>query len=314
MKVLVTGVTGMIGSEFARQSRERGWEVVGIARPSAASRNAAEQDPSVICCDILDREALRDVLRKTQPDIIAHFAAQAFNGVSWQMEDMTHHTNYLGTANVLFAAREIVPEAKILLACSSAEYGIVPDSEQPIKEDRALHPLTPYGVSKVGTENLGYQYFVNYGSKVYLPRFFIHVGTGHPPATMIQNFARQLAFIKKGKLEPTMKVGRLDTARDFIDVRDGVHACLLLLEKGQPGDPINIGTGTAYSGQQVLDILLSISGQAVDIQSDPGLMRPSDETLLLADITKLRALGWTQEYTFEQTLEEVYNDWLARIG
>lgn len=313
MKILITGITGMIGSEFARQTRALGWDVVGIARSSASSRLAAIQDPSVITCDILDREALRDVLRKTRPDVIAHFAAQAYNGISWQMEDVTHMTNYVGTTNVLRAAKDIVPEAKILLACSSAEYGIVPDAEQPIKENRFLRPLTPYGVTKVAVENLGYQYFINYGTKIYLPRLFIHVGTGHPPATMIQNFARQLALIHEGKIDPELHVGRLDTARDFIDVRDGVAGMLLLLQDGIPGEPINIATGTAYSGQQILDILMRISGVTTTVVQDTLLLRPSDETLLLADVSKLKKLGWKQQYTIEETLQGVFDDWVRRI-
>lgn len=313
MKILITGITGMIGSEFARQAREKGYEVVGIARSSASSRLAAVPDPSVIACDILDREALRDVLRSTKPDIIAHFAAQAFNGLSWKMEDVTHMTNYIGTTNVLRAARDVVPGAKILLACSSAEYGIVPEHKQPIKEDYPLRPLTPYGVSKVGVENLGYQYLVNYHSSIYLPRLFIHVGTGHPPATLIQNIARQMALIKKGKLESKIHVGRLDTARDFIDVRDGVTAMLLLLECGVPGEPINIGTGTAYTGQQVFDLFSKISGVTPELCVDHTLIRPLDETLLLADTTKIKKLGWEQKYTLEETLTDVFNDWMSRI-
>ncbi len=70
----------------------------------------------------------------------------------------------------------------------------------PLEEDRLLRPHTPYGVSKAGTEMLEYQYYCNYGLKVFLPRMFIHVGTGHPPATAIQNFARQLALLKQAGL------------------------------------------------------------------------------------------------------------------
>ena len=98
--------------------------------------------------------AIAEAITRVKPDIIAHFAAQAFNGISWKMETLTHETNYLGTLNVLRAYRARAPRAKLLLACSSAEYGIVPKNEQPIKEHRLLRPLTPYGVSKVGVEAL----------------------------------------------------------------------------------------------------------------------------------------------------------------
>jgi GDP-4-dehydro-6-deoxy-D-mannose reductase len=147
MKALVTGATGMIGSHFAHLCRLRGWETFGVARNTADSRLSATPDISVFRCDILDRQALADVVAKVRPDVITHFAAQAFNGLSWQCE------------------------------------------ECPLVEERLLCPVSTYGISKVATECLGFQYFLNFGLKVYLPRLFIHVGTGHPPATAIQNFA-----------------------------------------------------------------------------------------------------------------------------
>jgi GDP-4-dehydro-6-deoxy-D-mannose reductase len=142
---------------------------------------------------------------------------------------------------------------------------------------------------------------------------FIHVGTGHPPATAIQNFARQLALICRGRLEPVLRVGNLDSARDFIDVRDGVEAMMLLLDKGQPGVPINICTGTAHSIRDTLDQLIALSGLQVAVVPDPQLFRPTDEPLLLGDNSKLKALGWAQRNTFRQTLQAVYEDWLARV-
>ena len=313
MKTLVMGNTGMIGTAFEAESRARGFKVFGVARESAAARRAAATDSNRIFCDILDRDAIAYVVQRVKPDLIAHFSAQAFNGISWQMETLTHDTNYFGTFNVLRAYRAHAPKAKLILACSSAEYGIVPKEEQPIKERRLLRPLTPYGVSKVGVEALGYQYFANYGLQIFLPRLFIHVGTGHPPATMIQNFARQVALIKKGKLPPAIHVGKLDTARDFIDVRDGVRALFLLLEKGKAGEPVNICTGIAYSGKQVLEMLMKISGIRAKIVEDKELLRPSDEMLLLGDNTAIKALGWKQEFSFEETLRAVYADWLNRV-
>ena len=152
-----------------------------------------------------------------------------------------------------------------------------------------LKPITPYAVTKAATELMGYQYFKNYGMKVFLPRMFIHVGTGHPPATAIQNFARQLALIAKGRLEPVLRVGNLDTARDFIDVRDGVNGMMFLLEKGTPGVPVNICTGTAHSIRDTLNQLIAASQLKVRVETDPGLLRPTDEPLLLGDNSRFGA-------------------------
>lgn len=313
MKVLVTGGTGMVGSHFMNSFKADGAEVYGIARNSAASRMAAIQDDSIIRCDILERDALMKIIKDLKPDVIIHMAAQAFNGDSWNLEYVTHMTNYIGTLNVLYCAHEAVPEAKVLLACSSAEYGNITEADCPLKEDRLLKPHTPYGVSKVGVENLGRQYALNYGMKVFLPRMFIHVGTGHPPATAIQNFARQLALIKKGVIAPEIHVGNLESARDFIDVRDGVRAMRILMDKGTPGEAINICNGKAYKIQEILDMLVEISGTRAQVISDKKLFRVADEPLLLGDDTKIRALGYSRGYTMYQTLEDVFADWMGRI-
>lgn len=313
MKVLVTGGTGMVGSHFMDSYKKDGAEVFGIARNSASSRLAAVQDNSIIRCDIMERDALMKIFKDIRPDIIIHMAAQAFNGDSWNSEYVTHQTNYIGTLNVLYCARELDCDVKVLLACSSAEYGNITPEDCPLVEERLLTPWTPYGVSKVGVEMLGRQYFLNFGLKVFLPRMFIHVGTGHPPATAIQNFARQLALIKKGVLEPEIHVGNLTSARDFIDVRDGVDAMRLLMEKGNPGEPVNICTGKAYKIQEILDMLVEISGTDAKVIPDPALFRVADEPLLLGDNSKIKALGFVQKYTMHQTLEDVFADWMGRI-
>ena len=313
MKILVTGSTGMVGSHFVNSYRNEGHEVWGIARSSASSRMSAIQDESILRCDILERDALARIFNDIKPDIIIHMAAQAFNGESWNSEYMTHMTNYIGTLNILYCAKNFSPDSKILLACSSAAYGDIKESDCPLVENRELKPHTPYGISKAGTELLGRQYALNYKMKVYLPRMFIHVGTGHPPATAIQNFARQLALIKAGKIPPEVHVGNLTTSRDYIDVRDGVKAMRLVLEKGNPGEPYNICNGEAFKIQDILNMLIEISGIEVKVISDKKLFRPADEPLLLGDVSKIKALGYKRSYSMRKTLEDVFADWESRI-
>ncbi|MDR2563599.1 MAG: GDP-mannose 4,6-dehydratase [Prevotellaceae bacterium] len=312
-KVLITGITGMVGSYFQLMYKDRGYEVYGIARNSASSRMEAIPDRNIFRCDITDRDALGGVFDKVRPELVIHMAAQAFNGLSWECEESTHHTNYKGTLNVLKCALRNGESTKVLLACSSAEYGDFDISECPLKENRSLRPLTPYGVSKVATEMLGLQYHLNFGLPVYFPRMFIHVGTGHPPATAIQNFARQLALISKGRLEPVVRVGNLETARDFIDVRDGVEAMNLLIEKDIRGVPVNICTGKAHKIADILQMLIQIAGIKVDVIEDKTLLRVSDEPLLLGDNSLIKSYGFKQKYQMQETLENVYHDWLQRI-
>lgn len=314
MKVLITGSTGMIGGAFVSACRERGWDIVGLSRSTSAGRLRLDYDHRIVWSDMLDPEAMVRIFQQEKPDTVIHMAAQAFNGSSWDLEQYTHQANILGSRHILNAARTACPQAKVLLACSSAEYGDVLPADCPLVEDRPLRPITPYGVSKVATECLGYQYFKNYGLPVYLPRLFIHVGTGHPPATAIQNFARQVALIAKGRSEPVMRVGRLDPARDFIDVRDGVNGMMRLLDNGQPGWPVNICTGEAVTIRQVLGTLLELGGVKAEVREEQSLLRPSDEPLLLGDNSRLRQLGWIRSYPIRETLAAVLHDWMNRVN
>lgn len=303
----------MIGSHFVHSYRNEGAEVWSLARNSSSSRMNALQDTSVIRGDILERDFLMKTFKKIKPDVVIHMAAQAFNGDSWNLEYYTHYVNYIGTLNVLYCVLEACPDAQVLLACSSAEYGNITPEDCPLVEERLLKAHTPYGVSKIGVENLGRQYALNYNLKIFLPRLFIHVGTGHPPATAIQNFARQLALIKKGALPPEIHVGNLTSSRDFIDVRDGVRAMRLLMEKGLPGEPVNICNGVAYKIQDILDMLIEISGVQVEVITDKALFRLADEPLLLGDNSKIVGMGYKREYSMYQTLKDVFEDWESRI-
>ncbi|NLB68434.1 MAG: NAD-dependent epimerase/dehydratase family protein [Lentisphaerae bacterium] len=312
-KAIVLGATGMVGGCFLTRLIESGWDVLGVSRNTAMGRQIVQRSYRFVGCDILDRQSLQKLFSKEKPDLIVNMAAQAFNGTSWEAEHYTYLVNIEGTHNVLAAAHDSCPEAKLLLACSSAEYGDVKPEDCPLVEDMPLKPITPYGVTKVASECMGYQFFKNYNMPIYLPRMFIHVGTGHPPATAIQNFARQIALIKTKRIKPVMQTGRLDTARDFIDVRDGVDGMLTLLEKGIPGTPVNICTGVAPTIQEVLDMLLDIAGVDVEIQQSKSLLRHSDEPLLLGDNSRLKALGWERKYSLRETLEGVLDDWIRRV-
>ena len=303
----------MIGSHFADTCRELGWQAFGIARNSTSSRLADDSAKNVIRCDITDHGSVAKAFEEHEFDLVAHFAAQAFNSLSWDQPWYTHQVNVFGTLNILECVKKYCPNSKVLLACSSAEYGLAKLLDGPLSESRELKPVSPYGVSKVATEQLGYQYFINYGMQVYLPRLFIHVGTGHPPATAIQNFARQIARIKKGLQRPVMTVGNLDSARDFIDVRDGVAAMMRLIESDLIGQPINIATGKAHSIREALDLLIKIAGIKVEVQQSQVLLRPSDEEILLGNNSRLLSLGWQQQYSFEETLSAVFADWMSRV-
>lgn len=316
MRVLITGITGMIGKHLANLLMEEKCEVAGISRATSAARYVREHSSyRHYAGDILDIRFLERVWKDWKPELVYHLAAQAYNGESWEAEDTTYALNITGSRNVLNACRWFSPEARIIPACSSAEYGFVPDHMIPIREDvTPLKPITPYGVSKACLEMMSRQYHLNYGMDIVMPRLFIHVGPNHPPVTALQNFAMQLAAVHLGRQEPIMKVGNLDTSRDFVDVRDGARALWLLGQKGKSGEVYNQCTGKAWGMRESLDILMRISGVNVEVRQDKQLFRLSDEKVLLGDSSKLQALGWRCEIPFEKTLEDIYRNWLERLS
>lgn len=315
-KVLITGITGMIGKHLAKLMHEQGYEVAGLSRATSAARYTRNISfYKHYQGDIMDVKFLRIVWKEFQPDIVFHLAAQAYNGESWKAEDTTYSLNIQGSRNVLETCLEYSPKARIIPACSSAEYGFVPDEMLPIDEDKTpLRPITPYGVSKAAMEMMARQFHLNYDMDVVLPRLFIHVGPDHPPVTALQNFARQIASIKLGLQEPVMRVGNLSSSRDFVDVRDGAKALILLSEKGQTGEVYNICAGKDWTMQESLEMLINIADIDVKVETDPTLFRPSDEKVLLGKTDKLQRLGWQTEIPFEQTLTDIYTNWLERLS
>jgi len=197
---------------------------------------------------------------------------------------------------------------------SSEEYGLVSKNELPIKETNPLRPLSPYAVSKVGQDLLGYQYYKSYGLNIIRTRAYNHTGPRREDVFVCSNFAKQIAMIEKGKEPPIIYVGNLKAKRDFTDVRDIVRAYWLALEKCTPGEVYNICSGRARSIKEVLDILLSLSKTTLKIKKDPKRLRPSDIPILQGDSSKFRKItGWKPEIPFEKTLEDLLNYWREKV-
>src|SRR5690606_930266 len=182
-KVLITVITGMIGKHLAQLLHRDGHQVAGLSRATSSQRyqNGAS-DHQHYQGDILDVKFLRGVWEDWKPDLVYHLAAQAYNGESWKAEDTTYLFNVQGSRNVFECCRDLSPDARLIPACSSAAYGMVPEALQPLNEDTTpLQPISPYGVSKACMEMMARQFHRNYGMDVVLRRLFIHVGPDHPP-------------------------------------------------------------------------------------------------------------------------------------
>lgn len=315
-KALITGITGFAGSHLAELLLAKGYKVFGTTRPRSKTEHIDHiQDKLTLCdADLIDSHSLSTVLSSVKPDYIFHLAAQAFVPTSWSSPATTMEANVIGTIHLFEAVRRAEINPVIQIACSSEEYGLVYKNETPITEKNELRPLSTYAVSKVGMDYLGYQYFKSYGMKVIRTRGFNHTGPRQGDVYVCSTFAKQIALIEAGKREPVIKVGNLDSYRDFTDVRDIVKAYLLAVEKCELGDVYNICAEKTWQIKVVLDMLCSKSRVKIAIEQDPDRMRPSDVVLLLGDCTKFRKLtGWKPEIPFEKTLEDLLNYWREKV-
>jgi GDP-4-dehydro-6-deoxy-D-mannose reductase len=315
-RVLVTGVTGFAGSHLVDYMLERGdCEIVGIQRWRSRTENIEHfvSKITLLECDLRDASSTRDTLERVRPDWIFHLAAQSFVPTSWTAPTESLTTNIIGQVNLFEAVRKLGMKCRIQLACSSEEYGMVQADELPIKETNPLRPLSPYAVSKVAQDLLGYQYWMSWKLDCVRTRGFNHEGPRRGPVFVASDFAKQIADIEKGRKPPVIAVGNLEARRDFSDVRDMVRAYWLALEKCEPGEVYNICSGSAWTIRKVLDALLTMTQVKIEVKQDPTRLRPSDVPVLLGDNSKfVKVTGWKPVIPFEQTLRDMLEYWRAR--
>jgi len=317
MNVLITGITGFVGSHLAEYCLTiPGIEIFGTVFShhlgDELKRIEHIKDKiTLLECNLQNRVAVQRVMEKVRPDKIFHLAAQSFVPTSWQSPEDTLFNNIMSELNIFEAVRELKINPIIQIPGSSEEYGLVYENELPIKEENPLRPLSPYGVSKVAQDNLACQYYYSYGLKTVVTRAFNHEGPRRGEQFVTSNFAKQIALIEKRKREPIIYVGNLEAKRDYLDVRDVVDAYWLATEKCKFGEPYNICSGKAWKIKGVLDILLSKSTvKDIKIEQDPARMRLSDIPVLLGDCTKFKnQTGWESKIPFEKTLEDTLNYW-----
>ena len=314
MRVLVTGVTGFVGSHLADYlaANHPHVEVFGMRRWRSSLTEISHLLPALrlVDGDLHDAPSILRVLQGCRPDAIFHLAASSSVASSWDTPAEMIQVNVLGTLHLLEAMRQMDLDVPVVLACSAESYGLVEAAELPIQESRPFRPISPYAVSKAAVDLLGFQYFQTYRLRTVRLRLFNHFGPRQSERFVISSFARQIAEIEAGKRPARLEVGNLEVRRDFVDVRDAARAYWLAAQAGEPGEVYNVATGHSRAVREVLDTLLSLSDAVVEVVLDPARLRPAEIPVLEGDASRFqRATGWIPEVAMEQSLRDTLDHW-----
>ena len=320
MRALITGITGFVGSHLCDWLVENtDWQIYGLKRWRSPLNNIQQHLGRIekgdrlflIDGDLNDETSLYQAAEASRPDFVFHLAAQSFPRTSFDSPLDTLNTNILGTARLMECLRRSRPDACIHICASSEVFGRVVKEETPIKEDCRFHPASPYAISKVGTDLLGRFYAEAYGMNVQTTRMFTHTGPRRGDVFAESNFAKQLAMIERGLIEPVIKVGNLKSMRTWADVRDAVRAYYMLVTVNpQPGAYYNIGGDYSCTVGDMLDTLIEMSHIRPTIVEDPERLRPIDADLQIPDTTKFRKhTGWEPQIKFRKTMSDLLNYW-----
>lgn len=289
---------------------------MGASLPTDGTRNVQHILTRIALhwVDLSDYRSVRELLDATRPDYVFHLAAQASVRRAWEQPAETLAINSRLQLNLLQAMIELGLAPRTLVVGSADEYGLVRAEDLPIDEDTPLRPLSPYAVSKIVQDYLGYQYHLSHGLPIVRVRPFNHIGPRQGLGFVVADFAHQIARIEAGLQEPILRVGNLSAYRDFTDVRDMVRGYYLVAAHGKAGEVYNLGSSRAFAIREILDRLVQMSHVRIQIQPDPGLMRPSDIPTLLSDCRRVRAdTGWAPTYDLETTLRDALDDWRQRV-
>jgi GDP-4-dehydro-6-deoxy-D-mannose reductase len=337
-KIIITGANGFIGSHLIDFCMLKNIEIYALDRPNQAYKNLAHytggkkefskkekleifgefiQIPTdneqlkIIECDIKNSKLLEKIIKKIEPKYIFHFAAQPLVIPSWENPVNTIEINVIGTLNIFEPVKKYKIKTRIVVACTSAEYGTTTELNRPLKETDPLLAIHPYGISKIATELLARQYYLNFGIEIVNLRFFNQTGT-RKVGDACADFVSKVAKIQLGLMEPVIEVGNLSSYRDFTGIKDSLKAIWLAAIKGKPGETYNISSNRKIQIREILNNVLSFSSKKIKvIENVPDKLRMIDEDVILGDNSKIKEeLGWEISIPLENTLKEMFNYWL----
>ena len=303
-RVLIFGAGGFVGSYLCKEFLNNGYKVSGTDKGEGS---ALPSEVDFYKTDLMQADEVKKLIGQIQPDIIVNLAAISSVGASWNMPQTTMAINVIGALNIMEAARKSEQKPRILFVGSSEEYVI---SENPLDENTQLNANNPYGISKVTQEQLAKLYREQYGLKIYCVRPFNHTGIGQRDTFVFPSFCKQVAEIDKSGKDGKIQVGNLKVKRDFSHVKDVVRAYRMIVESDNCNQIYNVGSGNAYSLEDMLTYIIGLSDQNIEIEVDQNRIRPTDQPVICCDRSLIgKELGWEPQYNVYDALREMYESY-----
>lgn len=301
-RVLIFGAGGFVGSYLCKEFLNNGYKVSGTDKGEGS---ALPSEVDFYKTDLMQADEVEKLIGQIQPDIIVNLAAISSVGASWNMPQATMAINVIGALNIMEAARKSEQKPRILFVGSSEEYVI---SDNPLDENTQLNANNPYGISKVTQEQFAKLYREQYGLKIYCVRPFNHTGIGQRDSFVLPSFCKQVAEIDKSGKDGKIQVGNLKVKRDFSHVKDVVRAYRMIVESDNCNQTYNVGSGNAYSLDDMLTYIIGLSDQNIEIEVDQNRIRPTDQPVICCDRSLIgKELGWKPQYDVYDALKEMFD-------
>lgn len=303
---LITGITGQDGSYLAELLLGKDYKVYGIKRRTSdlnyGNVEHLKNEIEFIYADMTDLPSLISAIKTAKPDEVYNLAAQSFVQTSWEQPLLTGEVDAMGVANILEAIRMVKPDARFYQASTSEMFGKV--QEVPQKETTPFYPRSPYGVAKLYGHWISVNYRESYNMFTSSGILFNHESPRRGLEFVTRKVSNAVASIKLG-LQSQLRMGNLDSKRDWGFAGDYVKAMWLMLQQVEPDDYV-VATGETHTIRELLEVAFRYAGLNYEdyVVVDPKFVRPAEVELLLGDPAKAeKKLGWKPEVTFKQLIQ-----------
>jgi GDPmannose 4,6-dehydratase len=315
MRAFITGITGQDGSYLAEYLLGLGYEVHGIVRRHSVAEDQQnriehiKKDLHISYGDLSDQSSIERALMKAQPDEIYNLAAQSHVRISFDIPQYTAQTNAIGVLNILDAYHRVAPDAKFYQASSSEMFGLSIDEDGFQRESTPMNPTSPYGCAKVFGYNMVRHYRRAYGLHACNGILFNHESPRRGSNFVTSKVVKAACRILTGK-QDKLVLGNMDSYRDWGHSKDYVRAMRLIIN--EPADDFVVSTMETHSIRDMCKVVFDYLRLDYRdyVTQDKKYMRPEELPYLKGDSSRIRALGWKPEYTFESMLKEMIDDYL----